>query len=330
MQRKLSKHHCDWNRLSNADQQIIPEYQSKLTNISKSFQVNQGLFDLVVKFSSDHNIHEEEEVEDLRLRPTDRDYENLRSTLRQLVREWSLEGAAERSACFTPIIHALLALYNENKKNDVKILVPGAGLGRLAWEISRLGFSVQGNEFSLYMLLTSQLILNHAHTRFQYPIIPFAFPLSNHLSESDSLRIIRVPDVTADTGHESSGDLSMIAGDFLEVYGTAEEASSWDCVVTCFFLDTAQNIIEYLRVILAVLKPGGLWINLGPLQYHFESAPELSIELTWEEVVRAAERLGFVFNEKRVLDEWMPYAHDLLGLSKTVYRPVLSVASKKL
>jgi carnosine N-methyltransferase len=38
--------------------------------------------------------------------------------------------------------------------------VPGAGLGRLAFEIANRGYSCQGNEFSLFMLLASNFVLN--------------------------------------------------------------------------------------------------------------------------------------------------------------------------
>ena len=50
------------------------------------------------------------------------------------------------------------------------------------------------------------------------------------------------------------GLLSMVAGDFAEVYSRADAAESFDAVVTCFFLDTAHNVIEYMEVIRHVLK----------------------------------------------------------------------------
>ena len=345
MKRKLYKHYDDWNRLGVDDQELIPEYKIKLDRISEVASLNQFFFDLVVSFATfeedndndDYNNSNESlrlasenrnKNEDLRLRPTDRDYENLRSTLRQLVRDWSDEGKLEREACYRPILN-FFNIYNfgNKKKDEIKVLVPGAGLGRLAWEINRLGFNVQGNEFSLYMLLTSQLILNDCKTVNQHQIHPFSFPLSNHTSVENSLRAVRIPDVTADSGGGCCGDFSMTAGDFIEIYSRSEEISAWDCIVTCFFLDTAQNVLEYLRVIRQALRPGGQWINLGPLQYHFESAPELSIELTWQEIVRAAQRLGFIFTETKISDDWQPYANDQLGLSRTVYRTVFSVAT---
>jgi carnosine N-methyltransferase len=35
-------------------------------------------------------------------------------------------------------------------------------------------------------------------------------------------------------------------------------AEAWDAVVSCFFIDTAHNIVEYLEVIAKALKPGGV------------------------------------------------------------------------
>ena len=43
---------------------------------------------------------------------------------------------------------------------------------------------------------------------------------------------------------------------------------TWDCVVTCYFIDTAHNVIAYIENISKILKPGGYWINLGTLTVH--------------------------------------------------------------
>ena len=54
------------------------------------------------------------------------------------------------------------------------------------------------------------------------------------------------------------GRMRMSAGDFVEVYSAPSQAQRFDCVVTCFFLDTAHNVIQYLEVIAFVLKvPSG-------------------------------------------------------------------------
>ncbi len=48
--------------------------------------------------------------------------------------------------------------------------------------------------------------------------------------------------------------MRMSAGDFVEVYSAPGQAQRFDCVVTCFFLDTAHNIIQYLEIVASVLK----------------------------------------------------------------------------
>ena len=48
---------------------------------------------------------------------------------------------------------------------QVQILVPGAGLGRLAFEIAKRGYSCQGNEFSLFMLFASNFVLNKYYSK---------------------------------------------------------------------------------------------------------------------------------------------------------------------
>ena len=51
-------------------------------------------------------------------------------------------------------------MYASRATEEVQILVPGAGLGRLAFEIAKRGYSCQGNEFSLFMLFASNFVLN--------------------------------------------------------------------------------------------------------------------------------------------------------------------------
>lgn len=73
----------------------------------------------------------------------------------------TFSGAIERESCYRPVIDAVLERFADvDAKKDIQILVPGAGLGRLAWDFAKLGFSCQGNEFSLFMLFVSNFILN--------------------------------------------------------------------------------------------------------------------------------------------------------------------------
>ena len=64
------------------------------------------------------------------------DIDKARSTIRQLYRDWSHEGSAERKGCYDPVIQDVIkSFWHSPSKPDVKILVPGAGLGRLSKRI---------------------------------------------------------------------------------------------------------------------------------------------------------------------------------------------------
>lgn len=61
--------------------------------------------------------------------------------------------------------------------------------------------------------------------------------------------------------------------------------------MTCFFIDAAPNVIQYMEAFERMLKPGGYWINLGPLLYHWQDASGdsderfgQSIELSYDEI----------------------------------------------
>jgi cell division septation protein DedD len=52
------------------------------------------------------------------------------------------------------------------------------------------------------------------------------------------------------------GSLSIQMGEFTKVYSHVDQENQFDCVVTCFFIDTATDILEYLAVIAHVLREG--------------------------------------------------------------------------
>ncbi|MBA0820011.1 hypothetical protein Gohar_027847 [Gossypium harknessii] len=83
-------------------------------------------------------------------------------------------------------------------------------------------------------------------------------------------------------------------------------AGVWDAVVTCFFIDTAHNIIEYIEIISRILKEGGVWINFGPLLYHFADMygqeDDMSIELSLEDVKKIAFHYGFELEKEQTIE----------------------------
>jgi carnosine N-methyltransferase len=121
------------------------------------------------------------------------------------------------------------------------------------------------------------MILNRAEKEGQWEIYPFIHDFCNLEKEEDAFSKVLVPDVLpAKINNEgkSRGEMSMAAGEFLEVYSRKNEEKVWDCVVTCFFIDTAHSVIDYIECINKTLKIGGLWTNLGPLLYHYSDSAD--------------------------------------------------------
>ncbi|CAG8720414.1 8928_t:CDS:2, partial [Racocetra fulgida] len=106
---------------------------------------------------------------------TDFDMDKLRSTIKQFVREWAAEGQNERDAAYKPLLESLMEFFKDvpvEERPSIRVLVPGAGLGRLAFDIVK----------------------------------------------QDQLRPVYIPDVLP-SSIPSGVNFSMVAGDFVEVYG---------------------------------------------------------------------------------------------------------------
>lgn len=107
-------------------------------------------------------------------------------------------------------------IYDFRDVSQIKILVPGAGLGRLTYELARRGYYCEGNEFSLFMLIASNFVLNKCVIDNQYTIYPWVHQYVNNAKREDQVKSITFPDVSP-TQDPPTGEFHMIAGDFLQV-----------------------------------------------------------------------------------------------------------------
>ncbi|KAK4044857.1 N2227-like protein-domain-containing protein [Parachaetomium inaequale] len=285
------------------------------------------------------------------------DIDKARSTIRQFYRDWSADGAREREACFGPVMRAIAA-EREARGPDhppLKVLVPGAGLGRFVFELCLNGYETEGNEISYHQLLASSYVLNSCQRAGQHTIYPWIHTFSNHKSRANHLRGYSVPDLhcaTELTETEKTrplGSMTMSAADFLCLYAQEDRAAAYDVVATVFFLDTAPNLIRYLGTIFHCLKPGGILVNIGPLLWHFEGrvwdrdehedgdgetshdtsgiADPGNFELTDEEVMALVAEVGFEVVSRETGIE-APYILDRESMLQTTYRASTWVARK--
>lgn len=327
-----------------------------------------------------HNDNEDGANEDGRsgvIWSTNDAIEKVHSVLKSLARDWSKDCAAERSMTYTPILDCLKRLVPVMSKSPdggtkiSRVLVPGAGLGRLALEIYMMGYEVQGNEFSLHMLLASDFVLNGISSAKPFAIAPWFHNERNVCRADDPARKVYIPDIdpaSAMTNNHRNEqekeeirktqqqqayqpDFSMAAGEFVSIYSKPIEHSCWRAVVSCFFLDTAPCLVEYLQVMYNLLEDDGLLINFGPLHYHWsgpsyrpDDGPSFddylarheqhmdsrylrSVSMTWEDVREVLWRVGFEVLEEQ-LGMKARYTADARSFMNSDYRCIFFVAKK--
>nr|XP_002129866.1 carnosine N-methyltransferase [Ciona intestinalis] len=333
--RQLEQCEKNFRSLSVAHQEMLPDHLSTIDEAKVCVDVNAALITEITNYCGNMFENKEyREIKDCHIQPTSFDLDKVKSTLKQIVRDWSVDGAEERDLCYRPIIEEILKRKPPNTDEStsaatsVSILVPGCGLGRLAWELANRGYFCQGNEFSFYMLFTSHFIINRtqgdtADDYHQYTVHPWIDKRCNNISWKHALKGVQFPDINPGC-LSFKNRFSIAAGDFLEVY---TDEAAWDCVATCYFIDTAHNIISYIERIYHILKPGGVWVNLGPLLYHFYGVSnESSVELSYEEVVGIVEKVGFQIKKS----DWLKghYTHNPHSMLRYEYTCAFLVAEK--
>lgn len=230
---------------------MLHEYRQHLTKVRYCIDENQHIVSKIIEdahliFMNAHEQSAATNCTNTRTKLRNQDLEKVQVVLKQFVRDWSSEGEAEREQCYAPLIAAVQRWFGGGGGDvgDIKILMPGAGLGRLTYELASRGYYCEGNEFSYFMLIASNFVLNKCTVENQYTIYPWVHQYVNNACRADQTRAVRFPDVSPFQAPPPSEKMNMVAGDFLEVY---QAANYWDCVVTCFFIDCANNVAAFVE-----------------------------------------------------------------------------------
>ncbi|KAL2131936.1 hypothetical protein VTI74DRAFT_4418 [Chaetomium olivicolor] len=315
----------------------VVKYSQKFTEIARRLERNQQVCDDIVRTGLEFYGIEREELDQhtrsMNAAGRAADRVSVSQALKHFVRDWAASGASERDAAFPCILRALDNFFPNSGEEVVKVLLPGAGVGRLGHEVAKLpGFEVTNNEWSMYQNLAYRF-LEHRHSlpnTNTTTIHPFADSWSHHRSTADMLRPISFPNIPL-----NSTSVVLVEGDFTTVFSDA--AATFDVVITHFFIDTARNLMSYFDTIYRVLKPGGHWINFGPLLYG--TAP--FVQLSLEEIVSVAEAMGFEFMEvpegcgevtmpgNKVRGLEAVYGFDERAMTKNAYEAQFWVARKR-
>ena len=303
------------------DKLLVPWFEEHLLLLESCIDKNEQFFQTVVstvaqqwvpsRYLVNKQLWTESNVEG---------FERVKSMLGQVNREWAASTKNERDVGFQRILRVL---NNEREKkedtvnvnvdgngNDIyEVLVPGVGLSRITLELIQRGFKCQGNEFSYFMLILSNFLLNYCDKPNEIEIFPFIHQFSNQISRQNQLRRVLIPDISAldvlksikkkslndndNNDNQSNNDLmSIFSGSFVDLYGPNNgikdsslydkfkkdsiefrelNENKFDAIVTMFFIDTSTNVIEYLKAIEHSLKKNGVWINFGHLLWHYDN-----------------------------------------------------------
>lgn len=152
-------------------------------------------------------------------------------------------------------------------------------------------------------ILAYHLLTNHTSALHEHTLRPFVTRWPHQANAFARYSSLTVPD------HWPNKSVKLVEGDFLEMF---PQDGEFDAVVTLFFIDMADNVIDFVSNIHRLLKPGGLWINLGRTLLSFLSFPSIQLctpnpysftalkwgsyaelQLSAEEVIQLAELLGF-------------------------------------
>lgn len=257
-------------------------------------------------------------------------YDSGVQVLRCLARDWCEACGAVRAQSLGPVLQRLEAYFGEGAGDDAgggqttrRVLVPGCGMGRLALELAaRLGpgATVVANDESAAMLagLASLIVRQPSEPLVLHPALDAAASGLRGASE-------RLAPVEVDLGGDllaSAGRLVLDHGDFTQTIASSG-GGIFDAVATLFVLDCVSSLPDAVRAVATALRPGGLWVNCGPLRRHRSAPP-----WCFEDIPALAEACGLeVEEDTRFPDcEYLPRTVTL-GV-REVYDAQLFVARK--
>lgn len=121
------------------------QYSGKFSTVERLLKSNQGLCQAIVdsalQFYRISNQELEEFIRDTEKSGSVAERVSVGQSLKHFVRDWAESGIKERDPGFTCVLSTLDGLFSAQERTDSipRVMIPGAGLGRLGHEAAKLG-----------------------------------------------------------------------------------------------------------------------------------------------------------------------------------------------
>ena len=203
-----------------------------------------------------------------------------------LRRDWCGEEACERE--LAEIAATLRRLLADRPALPENSLVLGAGAGRTAWDLCEWLPQVTAIDLSYTMAGLFDRVLTG-------PVEFYEVNRSNTRLTADLVRprVARLPDERAKADHLRRFSFAVADAKQLPLCD-----ASVDAVFSLFFTDVLplQRLIGEVQ---RVLKPGGVFVHFGPLDYHFE---DFADSLSGEEMREQLAQHGFPITKELIVE----------------------------
>ena len=307
-------------------------YKEKISKVKQGIQLNQDFYNKVLSLYN--NVEEFNKITFTKEQHLEHrfleEYLIRYFFMRCLMRDWTIESKPERDKNYGNVLKEIKKYYNYDdkdfmKKNDFKALVPGTGCSRMTFELAKRGFDVEANDFCFIYILCDDYLFNYSYKN-EFQFCPGIHSFSYSYTEASVMQRYSFPDVDIreELIKSEAKPIKFIKGDFLLKYKGIKD--KFDLIVTLFFIDVSKNIIEYVEIMHDLLKKGGIWVNLGCLDY-YHSRNHDSIDLTWDELRLVIQ--NYDFDIKNEVTEFVPYGVKEGCMMSHSYGTVFFTAMKK-
>ncbi|KAK6459190.1 putative trehalase N2227-like protein [Scheffersomyces xylosifermentans] len=268
-------------------------YLSKLKRIDNAIHINQVFLKDVAQYSFEKNGLSFQDFELLKDNesPSQISSTNYRviESLGHYLRDWSPEGESEITPVWDYVRKQLDLKIPPHERPKTCVIVPGSGLGRIAHEIANHGdptekfAAVHAVEYSGLMHVCNNFIYaasDDLENSKPYELYPHIHSCSNFYDTASQFKPTTIEPHTT-----KPLNLHLNHDDFRYFSLPNREKYEYIVVVSIFFMDTAENLVDYMDAVHDLATPtkksnlkNGYWINIGPLKYGSAAQVELNAD----------------------------------------------------